>query len=313
MGFNAMEIQPNQNFWYVPGGLFPNSMTQAGTQELLDTADERGWAVLMPAPGMDYVRDVIAKEGPQAAYLKDFHTWARKLDRQNRPCVLMWVPSMNTGSTLDPEKLGRKSATPLPLWYGRTEELIKSVDPTRLVFHHHGGQTGDMETTNLYLNFVPLQEREEYLSAWSKSGEKPWGAVEHGPPYVGNFFKWFAVPLFTEYSSIYFGDEAYALEKEEYLRASLETLNEPVVPSGHAGTLNFLAKGYLERLGDWTAYYKFMDLFIRNTNKAYRAWGVNGGLLPWIFDVGLGMPPGYKPGRLAWIIHEELSKGTTIA
>ena len=52
MGFNAMEFQPNPTAWYGTWGLFPQERaTQAGGN-LLDAADERGWAVLMPAPGV---------------------------------------------------------------------------------------------------------------------------------------------------------------------------------------------------------------------------------------------------------------------
>jgi len=300
MGFNAMEFQPNPTAWYGTWGLFPReSATQAGGK-LLDAADERGWAVLMPAPGVTHAKNAILKPAAQALYLRDLRAWLRRLDRQNRPSILSWVPSMNTGDNYNPKNLGRKPTTPRAEWYGKVEELIKSIDPSRLVFHHQGGRTGDMEMLNFYLNFAPLQEREEFLSAWSESGEKPWGVVEHGPPATVNFFKRSTVAYFTEYAAIYLGDEAYALEKDEYVQACLN-----VRPGGHhksafAGVSGLAESGQLAHVGEWTGYYRFMDLFIRNTNKAWRAWGVNGGWFPWIFNVGFGVPPGHKPTRRGW-------------
>jgi beta-galactosidase len=173
------------------------------------------------------------------------------------------------------------------------------VDPTRLIYHHQGGQTGDMETSNLYLNWVPLAEQEQYLSAWSKSGEKPWGAVEHGAPLTVDFFKRLVVPLVTEYCAIYLGDAAYAAETDDYVRASARIQTKPATsPFEAEGRL--AAEGSLAHLGDWTAYYSVMDRFIRGVNKAWRAYGLNGGIFPWFFDVGFGAPPGYKPGNMGY-------------
>jgi len=308
MGFNAMEMQPNPSAWYGTWGLFPpaGSMQSGGT--LLDAADERGWAVLMPAPGVTEVRDELLKPEAQKLYSADFQTWLRKADRQNRPSILMWTPSMNTGGTYEPTKIGRKPDAPQQPWYGRVEEPIKSQDPTRLVFHHSGGQTGDMQTLNCYLNFVPLQEREEYLSAWSESGETPWAAVEHGPPTSVNFFKRATVPYFTEYAAMYLGDEAYALEKDEYVEASITTAAKASRKSAFSGVSAFAAAGHLDHIGEWTGYDRFMDLFIRNTNRAWRGWGMNGGWFPWLFDIGFGNPPGEKRSRQGWRLYESLAE-----
>ena len=306
MGFNTIEFQPNPSAWYGTWGLFamPNT-TQSGTR-LLDAADERGWAVLMPAPGVSEVRDLILKPEAQRLYLNDFQTWLRAADRQNRPSILMWVPSMNTGGFYDPEKLGRApTGTPQP-WYAGVEKLLKSQDSTRLVFHHQGGQTGDLQLVNCYLNFIPLQEREEYVSAWSKSAEFPWGAVEHGPPAVVNFFKHKTVPYFTEYAAMYLGDQAYDAERDPYIEASLETVAIKNPTSAFTGNSAFGKNGQLHRMGSTTAYDDFMDLYLRHTNRAWRGYGVNGGWFPWLFDVGFGAPEGAQPAKNGWWTYEFL-------
>jgi beta-galactosidase len=60
--------------------------------------------------------------------------------------------------------------------------IIKSIDPTRPVFVHNGGSVGDIYTLNNYLNFIPLQEREEWLSNYVVNGEMPLAYVEFGTP-----------------------------------------------------------------------------------------------------------------------------------
>ncbi len=305
IGFNAIYFQPNPTAWYGPWGIFPGGVGQAGSKELLDAADERGWAVLMPVPGVSIVRDTILKPEAAPLYMRDLRMWMRELDRGNRPSILMWAPSMNTQGVSGPQDLGRKPTSPQPPWFAASEKLIRSADATRLIYHHQGGQTGDMETANIYLNWVPLAEQEQYLAAWSKSGEKPWGGVEHGSPLSVDFFKHNIVPLVTEYSAIYLGDAAYAAEKDEYIKASARVQARPAT-SAFEGVTRLADEGSLAHLGDWTAYYSIMDRFIRGVNKAWRAYGLNGGIFPWFFDVGFGAPPGYKPGPMGYL-YENLS------
>ncbi|THF76698.1 hypothetical protein [Cohnella fermenti] len=311
MGFNAIVIQPNDTWWFGEKGLFPQDIMQAGSKELLDAADENGWAVLSPAPSINHIYDKVDVEDPvaQQKYLDYFKMWSRELDRQNRPSILMWSPSMNkdTGPVRGPDDLGQEPTkyTPPP-WLNKVVDLIKSVDPTRLVYNHDGGQTADMGATNLYLNFMPLQERENYLAEWSENGTKPWGAIEMGTLFTANFFKPANVPLYTEYSAIYFGDQAYEDEKDSYIDYSLDTIEQPIV-NAFTGSDYFAQKGYAARVGNYTSYYKMMDLFTRNTNESWRTWGVNGGLFPWIFDVGFGIPPGHVDSRGINYTYNELA------
>lgn len=301
MGFNAIAFQPNPTGWYQVWGLFPGAGLGGGTQELLDAADERGWAVLMPVPGVSIVRDALLRPEVEALYLRDLRTWLRALGRQNRPSILMWTPSMNTQAVLRPEELGRRPSTPQPAWFAKVEELIRSVDDTRLVYHHQGGATGDVQTSNLYLNWVPLAEQEEYLSAWSERGDVPWGAIEHGSPLSWDFVRRANVPYFTEYAAIYLGDAAYAAEKDEYVQACLKLQEPPKMTSASAGVSRLLEDVGPDGLGEATAYYRVMDLFIRGVNKSWRGWGQNGGMFPWFFDVGFGVPPGYEPGQMGYL------------
>ena len=305
MGFNAMEFQPNPTAWYGPWGVFPGKGMQSGSRELLDAADEHGWAVLMPVPGVSHVRDALLKPEVEAAYRRDVRAWLRRLDRVNRPSILMWTPSMNTQGHPGPEGIGRQPTTKPPAWFGKTDAVLHEIDPTRLVFHHQGGQTGDVETANLYLNFVPLAEQEDWFSAWAAHGEKPWIGVEHLSPVSLDFFKQ-GEAWFTEYAAIYLGDRAYALEKDEYLRACERAKAKAKDDDPFALCGAFSANGDVEQVGEWTAYYELCDLFFRGVNRAWRGYGVNGGWFPWLFDVGFGIPPGYQPRFNHWYIYEDL-------
>ncbi|MBI2302654.1 MAG: hypothetical protein HYU66_27425 [Armatimonadetes bacterium] len=201
--------------------------------------------------------------------------------------------------------MGRRPEVEQPAWFGKVDSILHEVDPGRLVFHHQGGRTGDVETANLYLNFVPLAEQEEWLSDWSEHGDKPWGAVEHLSPVSLDFFKQ-GEAWFTEYAAIYLGDRAYALEQDEYLRACERA--KAKAKSRYAGDLAaaFSANGDIEHVGEWTGYYELCDRFFRGVNRAWRAWGGNAGWFPWLFDVGFGVPPGYQPTGNHWYMYETL-------
>ena len=89
---------------------------------------------------------------------------------------------------------------------------------------HQGANFGDVYALNSYLNMIPLQEREEWISEWSKTGEMPYMAVEFGTPLHATMmrnrqgFKQVIVsePWMTEFAAIYFGKQAYELETAAY-------------------------------------------------------------------------------------------------
>jgi beta-galactosidase len=301
MGFNVYNIQPNDSFWYgqKSSGLWPTpelAPAQAGGEDILDFADEHGWVTLMPMPTFNAIRDVIGKSEVKEDYSRVAKLWMAYKGRQNRPSVLFWALSINTAVDYDPKKIGMKNKA--TTWYTQAESLAKSLDPTRPEYHHQGGQNGDMEAGNLYLNFIPLQEREEFLSDWSLHGEKPYSAVEFGgTPWTADFFKMRdgTIAFHTEYCAMYFGDKAYRVEKPEYVDACLDTIKNTkpgTEASGFAGSSYFSDKGYTQKLGDWTLFGNLLDLFTRNINKSFRGIGGNGGFFPWLFDVGVGTPPG---------------------
>ena len=318
MGFNALEVQPNYGYWFGES-VFPadGAVMQTGSKELLDATDERGWVVMMPAPSINALLNnrvgqtggatgpVTGAEAAQAKkrFAEYFVMWSRIWDRQNRASILMWCPSMNARGAYgsDPQDAGMVSGRPSqPTWLSEIIPVIKDIDPTRLVFNHDGANTGDIHMANLYPNFTPLQEREDWLSNWSVNGEAPFGSVEYGYLMSENFFKPSVVPLYTEYSAIYLGDNAYAAETEKYVDNSLDITMNASQSMYAAGTYG-AEKGYMASNLTESGYGEMLDLFIRSTNKSWRAYGLNGGLVPWTFDIGFGYSPypGGGPKQMA--------------
>ncbi|MDR1281607.1 MAG: hypothetical protein LBK99_12385 [Opitutaceae bacterium] len=291
MGYNAGQIQPHPNLWW-------RDWHDAATFDtaLLDEADRQGFALTLPAPGISFLGTELPRsETLRQAYEAEVRGHARKY--RNHPSILAWTIGMNAWnprSNIHAGTLGRREREPL---HEKAQTIVtawrlaKKADPTRLVFSHADGSLGDISSANVYLNFAPLQEREEWPIAWARDGDMPYSAVEFGPPYTANFWKEKQF-LLTEYIAMYLGESAYEQETEKGLTA--------IVGLGLANT---------RRHGAWDhnatgvnvgtlfpAYWQFQDLFVNRTNRAWRAWGVNGGWVHWLLDTGYGDPPGPRRG-----------------
>jgi beta-galactosidase len=254
-----------------------------------DRADRKGFLLMGTALPIDEPN--WDKAGVQEKY-------RRKLDQdlrryRNHPSIVLWTTNPNwlgNGLDQDPWHVGRSEEIPGAIedWKKKKAReavsLIKEVDPTRPIMNHAGANNGDVYNINCYLNFMPLQEREEWLSEWAKSGDMPLMCVEFGTPWSLSFlrgrwgFEGVTEPLMTEYCAIYLGREAYALETPDYREAIRRKYG------GHG------------KFGDWIngetvieaspAFQRLEALFSRNTYRSWRTWGITGGMLPW--DYGFG-------------------------
>ncbi|MEW6356218.1 MAG: sugar-binding domain-containing protein [Planctomycetota bacterium] len=276
LGCNGLEIQPNPTGWCGWGG------RPILNPETLESADRLGMALLVPAPRATPIIWSFGDPKAVAAYEREVRLWVKRYG--NHPSILAWLVDMNRGDWTEflPQNIGRpftdEEKKSRAAWL-QGMDLVKASDPTRLVGAHSCGRVGEYQTGNVYLNFVPLQEREEWLSAWAEKGAQPFGAVEFGTPSALNFFKG-DCPVWTEYWAMYFGDLAYADEDDEYVRyiesrkqdgGKIElTPRELYIPIRH------------------TAYYRLQELFLRNTLRSWRTYGLNLGTHFWLFAEGLG-------------------------
>ncbi len=154
---------------------------------------------------------------------------------RNHPSVVMWVAGanfFNNAVDVDPRHVGRRGWDQSdPRWQQlmvdagrRCSHGLKKLDPTRVYYSHEGAYTGDVYSMNCYLDLLPLQEREDWLSAWAESGEMPITMTEFGTPMDCTFRRGHdgfdsnitSEPLLTEYAAIYFGTDAYASEDPKY-------------------------------------------------------------------------------------------------
>jgi beta-galactosidase len=158
--------------------------------------------------------------------------------------------------------------------------IIKSLDATRPVFIHNGGPTGDIYTINNYLNFIPLQEREEWLSNYAQKGDMPLMYVEFGTPVSLSLTRWrsgfpgapISEMFLSEYMASYFGNEAYRLEPAAYRKRTVELFQKDQT---YAWSLGMRERDFAP------AWLKMQDLFIRNTWRSWRTMGMTGGMIAW--------------------------------
>ncbi|NUQ00104.1 MAG: hypothetical protein HUU35_09655, partial [Armatimonadetes bacterium] len=221
MGFNFIILS---NY-----GLDPGQTTSFS--ELLEVADQEGFALAFSLPhalravgggsSTDELYDRVARYAVDAA--------------GNHPAVLAYAANHNSlgyygdqnpakmdgihqhnpaGSRGDGFRRNRETAA-------RREAFVRSLDPTRELYHHQSGHMGSWHTVNIYLNWSPIQERSEWLSHWADKGVKPLFFVEWGPPHQASWgghrqgpFIWRNLvnsePLGIEYGALVTGDRAYA-------------------------------------------------------------------------------------------------------
>lgn len=286
-------------------------------EQYAKVASERGWPLIGPAMAMsDYVLgDAKAKSESDVARVKGNYQRLMETDLRryrNEPSIVMWSTTpniMNHSGDQDPRFIGQRAK--LNAAAGKKEEvenflgMIRKADPTRPVFVHAGNRGGDVFSVNHYLDLIPLQEREEWMSDYVQSGDVPYMGVEFGTPLNTNMNRGRAgfgpshpsEPLMTEFSAIYLGPEAYKLEPADY-RSNLR--------------FGFNGKDWN---GDWTRMQKLQSapdtfqqlqaLFIRNTWRSWRTAGVTGGMVPWNSENQTFLPPAnsqmidqpaYQPG-----------------
>lgn len=278
LGYNVGQIQPHPNLWWTD-----SAETPLFDEALLEEMDRVGMGCTVPVPSVALLRDKLHKGSAAGDYGRETEFHLRKY--RNHPSILAWVVGMNSycpTQNITPQAMGIREEN--PKGQGKVindaVEIVHRNDPTRLAFSHADGSTGDVSSANCYLNFVPLQEREEWPMAWAAKGNMPYCAVEFGAPFASNFWKGKQF-LLTEYLAMYFGDQPYLTESGTGLRKTVDH-----------GLLNKNGFGKWAKVDSrqYPAYYDLLRLFARNTNRAWRTWGVNAGWMYWLIGERYGHP-----------------------
>ncbi|WP_445247782.1 glycoside hydrolase family 2 protein [Microcoleus sp. OTE_8_concoct_300] len=260
-----------------------------------ERADLKGFPIMAPALDISPIawngkwRNPLWKNRWKARMVTEMRRY------RNHPSVLMWATIPNFfghGDDQNPRRIG-KTKVEGTLSPSDNERLrvntplgndaiaaIKSADPTRPVMVHQGANFGDVYALNSYLNMIPLQEREEWISEWSKAGEKPYMAVEFGTPLHATMMRGrkgfgqviLSEPWMTEFAAIYFGKQAYELETAAYKTKIREQfVKDQEYQSWHTK----------KELDFAPAFQKLQQLFSTNTWRSWRTFGMSGGMIPW--------------------------------
>lgn len=282
---NGTKIRLRQGpFSYSPPGTWGDNFSEGGNP---NWADHHGYLLALPLPNI--CGDLLDHPIPWA-------TIRRQLSREmrqnwNHPSVVMWSEGFdffNSSVSPDPRNLGEHGFDETsPRWKalmaagGKLFDLITKLDPTRPSYSHAGGDVGDVFTLNLYLDMIPLQERDQWLSHWAKHGVMPLLISEFGPPTPEAFRRGrmgFASnvtsePLLTEWAAIYFGPKAYQWDGARY-RLWLHNL--------FAG--GWLYHGSEHEFGQeqhFKDYAALERLFRTQTGDCWRTAGLSGGTRFW--------------------------------
>lgn len=301
------------------GEMWPNSYQRRGEQQFhgvfYDAADRQGF-LLMGAAGNvnDFLGWGSDWNSPTARAEWEALTREEMRRYRNHPSVVMWTSSGNTfGHSNDqhPQAIGRSLEKSGLKWdegsWKRARLLqaalahMKQLDPTRGAFIHQGS-IGDIWAVNSYLNFIPLQESEEWLSFWAKSGTKPYLPIEFGAPYATSFMRGRAEfghgeasePWLSEYGAIYLGSEAYRLETPEYRAAMREKFK---------GKQEYASWQSEVRRDFSPTHMAIQSMFTERIWQSWRGLGTTAGLLPWSggFMFQRNIPKAHEQVEIPWV------------
>lgn len=312
-----------------------------GVEYFLDAADRYGLLIFAEVPE-------IKEYAVRGTWEENKEDWEQRMrvaiDRQfNHPSIVMWWSGFNVfahGEDQNPARLGQLDELTVqnPEWERRIKvglaamDLMRQADPTRGVYSHNASIVGDLQTTNMYLNLIPLQEREEWLSDWAENATVPFLACEFGLPLNNTFMQgkagggWLTIGrphaegsansamMMTEYGAIYLGPEAYETQPANYHEVIRRSHEKGFVHDNGRRTPG------LKLMHDTPAFQKLSQLFIENTFRSWRTWGMSGGMNLWNYQgTGWRGPSwrknkdniemgSFKPGTLG-TYRPEISKG----
>ena len=231
-----------------------------------------------------------------AAYRRQAEHLIRRF--QNVPGVVMLVMNHNaTGYSGDqnPMRIGTaykpEEALPDGALANRAqavlaENIARKLDPSRPIYHHEGGNIGDVYTLNCYLNWAPRQERADWLENWEKNGTMPLVFVEWGLPHVASWssyrgpsFIWSTKGLqclwTNEFNAAILGEKAY---RDEPAKQKLYDHQEKMIKGNELTFFSALGgNSIMNRVEDVNrvrAYYA------QRVFRSLRARGISG-ILPW--------------------------------
>lgn len=179
---------------------------------------------------------------PHAKNYPDLHTNPATAERyraeaewflrrfQNLPGIIMYA--MNHNSTgyygdQNPQKIDGVHSQDIYNKHDRRKcasaawSIVRQLDPSRPVYHHESGNLDGIHTINCYLNWAPVQEKDDWFEHWELKGRIPLMLMEWGIPHIASFSSHRGDPFIhraavnqwinlLEWGASFFGESVYA-------------------------------------------------------------------------------------------------------
>ena len=253
--------------------------------KFMEQCSRIGLAVFTGAPTVAAMRErMFGTDENVAQYRRHLDYWAKSCRNYpavagasvcvNMLCAAWWMEGPKEFGQHEVTLDGDKGLSHTAL---RAMNMAREYNPYAFYFAHGDGNIGDIGNCNFYFNFIPLQEREEWLSSWAENGRISCYPAEFGEPY---YACWFAqhLPQPTEWAAVYFGDEAYRREPQRYLEACREFAKD--CSRKHYGGW---IKTKEDKRGEVYQYtpmaWEVNKLFTARVNRTWRAWGEGPGMM----------------------------------
>jgi beta-galactosidase len=258
--------------------------------ERLNQMDALGMGVFISSGGgVNIVKDRDVNDPETSLVYKEFQKTFHRFTRNHPSVIGAYVTQMIIcdNAPHNPLNLGAyESSSARDKLIGLFRDINRTYNPNILYYSHADGNNGDLASGNLYLNWTPLQEREEWLSKWAKDGKMPWCSVEFGEPYAGCWY-WQRMFLATEHLASIYGPRAYAEESSELLTLALKAgAGNKTGHGSNLGTEILPTKIPL--------FWELRRLWTWRTNSRWRAFGHAGGNIYFNLREAYGTPPGTK-------------------
>jgi hypothetical protein len=287
--------------------------------EFLEAADDVGMLVALSLPHYQHYQWTAPDAEKVNGYARHAAFYTRVAG--NHPSVVMYSMNHNSLSYFgdcDPDLTdGRHNAigkigprTDRGALQGlKTQAIVERLDPTRVVYHHSSGTLGNMHTLNLYLNFVPIQERSDWFEHWATAGVKPLLLCEYGVPWDINWTMyrgWYKgkraygsarLPwefCEGEWNAQFLGDRAFQLTEKDKANLRWET------SQWRAGQEWFKWDYPFNPSSGYSYGHKDKDevwaMYITDNWRAFRTWGISA-RNAWGYSSFWELLPGVRPQR----------------
>jgi hypothetical protein len=273
--------------------------THLGFEEVLRACDDEGMLLAFSQPHFGQYDWTAPDAEATNGYAKHAAFYVRVA--QNHPSVVFYSTSHNGAGyaeDMNPDLIDGMHE-PRDQWSARgaqrarrAESIIRKLDPSRIVYHHSGGNLNALHSINFYGNWIPPQEMDDWFEHWATAGVKPAYTCEYSVPFLWDWSMyrgWYkgkrefgsaAVPWefhVAEWDSQFLGDKAYRITEEEKVNLRWEAEQFRKSRSG------WMRWDYPHNLGSsvFEERMKIMAAQVEQNFRAFRTWGLSANGVPW--------------------------------